>query len=48
MAYTSRAHGHTLTQASKFLNFVHKIKVEPVRQRFNDSLKHFKIYKNVF
>ena len=28
--------------------FVHKIQVEPVRQRFNDSLKRFKMYKNLF
>ena len=28
--------------------FVHKIQVEPVRQRFNNSLKRFKIYKNLF
>ena len=28
--------------------FAHKIKVEAVRERFNNSLKRFKIYKDLF
>ena len=51
MAYTSRAYGRTGARAYvdtglKIL-FVHKLKVEPVRERFNDSLKRFKIYENL-
>ena len=28
--------------------FAHKMKVEAVRERFNNSLKRFKIYKDLF
>ena len=44
MAYTSRAYVDTGVK----IPLVHKIKVEPVRERCNDNLKHFKIYKNLF